>query len=138
METTSTTKKQQNLKNGKVRFRLNIDVRKEMEDSRPYAIRQLPITFVKFRLNFSSKSTTAANVHLTESLLDNWLKNNNITIDIIYYLRSQFVSFFTHFSFQIYFSTAKNRKTEFCGNALKLDLSELANHMGALVVRWDL
>ena len=30
------------------------------------------------------------------------------------------------------------RKTEFCGNALKLDLSELANQMGALVVRWDL
>ena len=33
--TTSITKKQQNLKNGKVRFRLNNDVRKEMEDSRP-------------------------------------------------------------------------------------------------------
>ena len=32
LETTSTTKKQQNLKNSKVRFRLNIDVRKEMED----------------------------------------------------------------------------------------------------------
>ena len=32
LETTSTTKKQQNLKNGKVRFRLNIDVKKEMED----------------------------------------------------------------------------------------------------------
>ena len=31
LEATSTTKKQQNLKNGKVRFRLNIDVRKEME-----------------------------------------------------------------------------------------------------------
>ena len=31
LETTSTTKKQQNLKNGKVRFRLNIDVRKEMK-----------------------------------------------------------------------------------------------------------
>ena len=43
----------------------------------------------------------------------NWLKNNNITIDIIYYLRSQFVSLFTHFSFQIYFSTAKNRKPNF-------------------------
>ena len=99
LETTSTTKKQQDLKNGIVRFRLNIDVRKEMEDSRPHAIRRLPITFVKFRLNFSSKSTTAANVHLTESLLDNWLKNNNITVDKIYYLRSQFVSFFTHFSF---------------------------------------
>ena len=31
IETTSTTKKQQNLKSVKVRFRLNIDVRKEME-----------------------------------------------------------------------------------------------------------
>ena len=31
LETTSTTKKQQNLKNDKVRFRLNIDVRKEMK-----------------------------------------------------------------------------------------------------------
>ena len=43
---------------------------------------------VKGRLNFSSKSTTAVNVHLTESLLDNWLKNNHITVDIIYYSRS--------------------------------------------------
>ena len=38
LETTSTTKKQQKLKNGKVRFCLNIDVRKEMEDSRLNAI----------------------------------------------------------------------------------------------------
>ena len=34
LETTSTTKKQQYMKNSKVRFRLNVDVRKEMEDSR--------------------------------------------------------------------------------------------------------
>ena len=34
LETTSTTKKQQHMKNGKVRFRLNVDVIKEMEDSR--------------------------------------------------------------------------------------------------------
>ena len=34
LETTSTMNKQQNLKNGKVRFRLNIEVREEMEDSR--------------------------------------------------------------------------------------------------------
>ena len=40
LETTSTTKKQQTLKNGKVRFCLNIDVRKEMEDSRLNAIKQ--------------------------------------------------------------------------------------------------
>ena len=35
LETTSSTKKQENVKNGKVRFRLNNDVRKEMEDSKP-------------------------------------------------------------------------------------------------------
>ena len=93
LEKTSTTKKQQNLKNGRVRFCLNIDVRKEMEDSRLNAIKQL-ITFVKGRLNFSCKSTTAANVDLTESLLDNWLKNNHITIDKIYYLCSLFVFFY--------------------------------------------
>ena len=29
-----------------------------------------------------------------ESLLDNWLKNDHITVDKIYYLRSLFVSFF--------------------------------------------
>ena len=65
-----TTKKQQNLKNGKVRFRLNIEIRKDMEGSRLNAIKQL-ITFVKGRLNFCCKSKTAANVDLTESLLDN-------------------------------------------------------------------
>ena len=71
------------MKNGKVRFRLNIDVRKE-------ALKL--ITFVKGRLNFSCKSTTAANVD--ESLLDNWLKNNHITVDKIYYLRSLFAFYY--------------------------------------------
>ena len=93
LETTSTTKKQQNLKNGRVRFRLNVDVRKEVEDSRLNAIKQL-ITFLKGRLNFSCKSTTAANVDRTDSLLDNWLKNNHTTVDKIYYFRSLFVIFF--------------------------------------------
>ena len=80
-----------------------------MEDSRLNGIECLKlITFVKGRLNFSCKSTTAANVDLTESLLDSWLKNNHITLDKIYYLRSLF-AFFTNFSFQIYFSTAENR-----------------------------
>ena len=64
-----------------------------MEDSRLNAIKQL-ITFVKGRLNFSCESTTAANVDLAESLLDNWLKNNHITVDKIYYLRSLFVFFY--------------------------------------------
>ena len=81
------------MKNCKVRFRLNIEVRKEMEGSRLNAIKLL-ITFVKGCLNFSCKSTTAANVDLTESLLDNWLKNNHITVDKIYYLRSLFVFFY--------------------------------------------
>jgi len=102
LETISAARKQQNLKNGKVRFRLNIDVIKEMEDSRLNAIKQL-ITFVKGRLSFGCKSTTAANVDLTESLLDNWLKNNHITVDYKYYLRSLFVFFSQNFSFQILF-----------------------------------
>ena len=51
---------------------------------------------LKGRLNLSCKITTAANVALTESLLDNWLKNNHITVDKIYYHRSLFV-FFTEF-----------------------------------------
>ena len=78
----TTTKEQQNLKNGTVRFRLNIDIRKEMEDSRLNAIKQ-PIPFVKGRLHFSSKTTTSAKVPFTESVLDNWLKNNHITADKI-------------------------------------------------------
>ena len=58
---------------------------------------------VKGRLNFSIKTTTAAKVPLTESLLDNWLKNNHITVDKIYYHSSLFASFlFTNFSFQNY------------------------------------
>ena len=119
-----------------------VDVRKEMKDSRLNATWQL-ITFVKFRLNFSNERTTAANVQLTESLLDNCLKNNNIAVNIIYYLRRHFVSFFfTNFSFQNLFLNCKKKKKnwekQFCGNALKLDLSELANQMGALAVRWDL
>ena len=65
-----------------MRFRLNIDVRKEVEDSRLNAIKQL-ITFVKVRLNFSCKSTTAANVDLAESRLDNWLKNNRIAMFLV-------------------------------------------------------
>ena len=91
LETKSTTKKQENLKNDRVRFRLNIDVRKEKEHSWLNAIKT-KIAFVKGRLNFSSKSTTAANVHLMECPLDNWLKNNYITVDMIYCLRSLLVS----------------------------------------------
>ena len=54
LETTRTTKEQQNLKNGTVRFRLNIHIRKEMEDSRPNAVKQ-PIPFVKGRLNLAAR-----------------------------------------------------------------------------------
>ena len=75
-------KKQENLQNVKVRFHLNIDVRKKKEDTWLNAIKT-KIAFVKGQLNISSKGTTAANVHLMESLLDNWLKNNHITVDII-------------------------------------------------------
>ena len=90
-------KKQQYMKNGKVRLRLNIDrVRKGMEDSRLNAIEGLKTDydFVKGRLNFSCKSTTAADVDLTKSLLDNSLKSNHIIVDKIYNLRSLFVFFY--------------------------------------------
>ena len=93
-----------------MRVRPNIYVRKEKEDSWPDAIKT-KLVFVKGRLNFSSKSTTAANVYLTESLSDSWLKNNHISVNIIYYSRSLFVFFsFYEFKFSTYFSTA-----EFCG-----------------------
>ena len=49
--------------------------------------------------------------------------------------------FFTNFSFQIYSQpqkTSTKTTTRQLGNSLKLDLSELANQKGALVVRWDL
>ena len=40
-------------------------------------------TLKEGRLNFSSKITTAAIVHLMESrLLDNWLNNNHFTYNI--------------------------------------------------------
>ena len=41
---------------------------------------------------------------------------------------------FTNFSCQIYFSAAENQHK----NSLKLDLSEEANQMGALAVRWNI
>ena len=41
--------KQQNLKNGKVSFRLNTDVRKELEDSRLKAIECLKTDYVRKR-----------------------------------------------------------------------------------------
>ena len=50
-----------------------------------------------------TKSTTTVNVHIRESLLDNWLKNNHITVDIIYYLRNLlYLLFFASLSFQTY------------------------------------
>ena len=72
-------------------FACDFDVRKEKEDPWLNEIK-IEIASVKGRLNISSKSTTAANVHLTRFLLDNWQKNNHITVDIIYSLRSLLVS----------------------------------------------
>ena len=54
LETKSTTKKQENLKNSKVRSHLNIDVRKEEEDSWLNAIKT-KIAFVKGRRNFTEQ-----------------------------------------------------------------------------------
>ena len=96
-----------------------------MEDSRLNATECLKTDYVrKSRLNFSCKSTTAANVDLTESLLDNWLKNNHITVDKIY-LRSLFVFFLRILVFKFISQPQKTgTKTESCGNLLKLDFSE--------------
>ena len=49
LETTSTTKKQQYMKNGKVRLRLNVDVRKEIEDSRLNTIECFKTDYVRKR-----------------------------------------------------------------------------------------
>ena len=68
------------------------------------SIKQL-IMSVKGRLKFSCKSTTVANTDLTESLLDNWPKNNHITVD-----KKKKTFAVTNFGFQIYFSKAENRQ----------------------------
>jgi len=99
LETKSTTKKHESLKNDKVRFHLNIDVRKEKDVGKEKEdlwlnATKTKIVFVKCQLNFSSKSTTAAKVQIMQSLLDNRPKNNHITVDKIYYLRSLLVSGF--------------------------------------------
>ena len=89
--------------------------------------------FVKGQLNFSCKSTTAANVDLTKSLLDNWLKNNHITVDKIYYLRSLFVFFFMNFSFQIYFSIAENwHKNRILWQLAKIRLEWISQSNGSI------
>ena len=83
IKTKSTSKKQENLRNRRVRIRLNIDVRKEKDRRLMAECNKTKVAFVKGRLNFSSKNTTAANVHLMEPVLDNRLKKiNNITVDI--------------------------------------------------------
>ena len=72
------------------------------------------IAFIKGRLNLCTKSTTVANVHLMESLLlDNWLRNNHVTVEKIYRYSITFavclcLRFYMSFtcSFQTYFSTA--------------------------------
>ncbi|KAL9976953.1 hypothetical protein ACROYT_G014302 [Oculina patagonica] len=66
----------ENLKNSKVRFQLNLEVKKEKGDWQN-AIKT-KIAFVKDQLHLSTKNTRAANAHLMEALLDNWLKNNHI------------------------------------------------------------
>ena len=69
-----------------MKFCLTIDARKEKEDSWLNAIQSKNkkncVRKSRARLNFIDKSTTAANVHLMESLLDNWLNNNHVTVDI--------------------------------------------------------
>ena len=64
----------ENLKSSKVRFHLNIEVKKEKEDWLNEI--KTKIVFVKDRLNLAGKTTQAASAHLIDILLDNWLKNN--------------------------------------------------------------
>ena len=80
----------------------------------------------------SCKITTAANVALTESLLDNWLKNNHITVNKIYYHRSLFVFFFYRILvFKFYFSTAENRQK----NIILWQLAKIVNAGKNIVFR---
>ena len=69
----------ENLKNSKVRFQLNLEVKKQKGDWLN-AIKT-KIAFVKDQLHLSTKNTRAANAHLMEALLDNWLKNNHIPLE---------------------------------------------------------
>ena len=75
-----------------MRVCLNIYVRKEKEDLWLNVI-ETKMAFVEDQLNFSSKSVSAVNFHVMESLLlYNWPKNSNVNIDVIYYLCSQHMS----------------------------------------------
>ena len=62
---------------------------------------------------------------ILRNLLDNWLKNNHITVDKINYLRSLFVFFLRILVFKFISQPQKTgTKTDSSGNSLKLDLSE--------------
>ena len=54
-----------------MRFCLNVDIRKEKENPWLDTIK----TKIAFNFVIESKITPAANAHLKEALLDNWLKN---------------------------------------------------------------
>ena len=70
------------------------------------------ISSSKGQLNFSSKSARTTNVHLMESHLDDWLKNNHITVDICY-LRSLLVpGGFTRFSLSKLFLQSRQASKE--------------------------
>ena len=93
-----------------------------MEDSRLNAMECLKTDYIPKRSTELQEYNTA-NVDLTESLLDNWLKNNHNTVDKIYYLRSLFVFFLRILVFKFISQPQKTgTKTESCGK--KLDLSE--------------
>ena len=72
---------------------------------------------VKGRLNFNCKSTTAANVDLTKSLLDNSLKNNHIIVDKIYYLCSLFAYFYEFWFSNLFLNRKKPAQKQQLGNA---------------------
>lgn len=93
---------QKTKKHGKVRLHLNINVRKEKENSLPTTVKmKTKIVFAKDQLNLWNKISTGAIAHPIlacehtpisgcrlsaskniYSLLDNWQKNNHMAVDI--------------------------------------------------------
>ena len=127
LETTSTTKKQQYIKNGKVRFRLNIDVRKEMEDASLNTIRSKKVDWI-----------LAARVQQQLMLiLRNLFEITGWRITILPWIKyitfAVCLYFFTNFSFQIYFSTAEKRhKNKILWHFAKIKLKWISQSNGSI------
>ena len=67
-----------------------------------------------------------------ESLLDNWLKNNNITVDNIYYLSSLFVSFLQILVFKCIFLNRRKRENRILWQRAKIRLDWISQSNGSI------